>query len=69
MYSKKMKTSLKTGFAQISPPAQKNLSYPKFWGRLQPPSPPPPPPPGPYAYVCRPIRSVIMLVINKLDSC
>ena len=38
-----METSLKTGFAQFSIAAQKNLSCPKFWGGCSPP--------GPYAYV------------------
>ena len=36
-----MKTSLKTGFAQIFPCCPKKAKLPKIWGGLQPPSPPP----------------------------
>ena len=35
-----METSFKTGFAQISFAAQKNLSCPKFGGAAAPPAPP-----------------------------
>ena len=40
-----MKTSLKTGFAQIFSCCPKNLSCPKFGGAAAPLAPP-----GPYAY-------------------
>ena len=57
-----METSLKTGFAQIFSCCPKNLSCPKFWGGLQPPSPPPPSPPGPYAYETAALR------VSELES-
>ena len=43
-----MKTSLKTGFAQIFSRCPKNLTCPKFRGG----GCSPPRPPGPYAYAC-----------------
>ena len=46
---KNLKTSLKTGFAQISLPAQKTQVTQNFGGAAAPLAPPPPP--GPYAYV------------------
>ena len=42
-----MKTSLKTGFAQIFPCCPPKMGARKFEAGLQPPSPPPRPP-GPY---------------------
>ena len=41
-----MKTSLKTGFAQVFSCCPKKAELPKIWEGLEPPSPPP----GPYAY-------------------
>ena len=44
-----MKTSLKTGFAQIFSCFSQKMGARKFGAGLQPPSPPPPHrPPGPY---------------------